>query len=86
MDASSVGIIIAAVLGSGGAGAIVTGWLTKRKTDADALSALSKVWHGELARLEIRVQALEADIAAERAHRRLLEALLIENAIPLPDE
>lgn len=84
MQPETVGLIAAAIFGSGGIGAIVNAWITKRSADADALATWSTVWHANLDRLEARIEELERDLAEERRHRRMLETLLIESRIPLP--
>ena len=86
MNATTLGIIAAAIFGSGGVGAMLSALISKRKTDADSLGVLSGVWHSELHRLEARVDSLEKDLAQERNRRRVLEALLVENRIPIPKE
>lgn len=68
----NLGPIIAAVLGSGAAGAVITGLFSRRKAAADAANVISSSAAGVVDMLYRRLSEMTAELADARAEIRHL--------------
>jgi hypothetical protein len=82
MDANTLGIIVASILGSGGVGALLNGYRTSRSANVESFAALSKMWRENLADLRSELDSTNARIGRLERYNRYLISLLIEARIP----